>query len=84
MSLQDEVDIITHRLEMLHISEALVSDAYVRLRERLGAWGSMNTQPGGADRFVKTEAALDHLIAEYADLIKEHATLKAGMRSLLE
>lgn len=41
-------------------SEKEVSDAYLRIREKLGAWG---TAQGGADRFAVTEDALGAVLA---------------------
>ena len=45
-------------LATLRAAEKELSDAYLRIREKLGAW---NTAHGGADRFAVTEAAVDAL-----------------------
>ena len=48
-------------LSTLRAAEKELSDAYLRIREKLGAW---NTTHGGADRFAVTEAAVDALRAQ--------------------
>jgi hypothetical protein len=41
-----------------------LSDSYLRIRAKLHAYGAHDTKPGGSDRFEKTEAALDALLAQ--------------------
>lgn len=48
-------------------SEAILSDAYLRLRAKLKWWGAYDTLLMGTDRFIKTEQALDTLIKALED-----------------
>lgn len=50
-------------------AERSVSDAYLRIREIVGAW---NTKPGGVDRFEVTEAAVRGLKERVAELEEHH------------
>lgn len=52
-------------------AERSVSDAYLRIREIMGAW---NTKPGGVDRFEVTEAAVRGLKERLAELEVHHET----------
>lgn len=53
-----EVRRLREELSAFRKSEKELSDAYLRIRELVGAW---DTKPGGEDRFEVTEAAVRKL-----------------------
>lgn len=52
---------LREELSTFRKSEKELSDAYLRIRELVGAW---DTKPGGEDRFEVTEAAVKRLKEE--------------------
>lgn len=63
-------------LATLRAAEKELSDAYLRIREKLGAW---NTAHGGADRFAVTEAAVDALRAQVERLTAKLALVQRAL-----
>lgn len=50
----------TKEIEKWRVAEREISDAYLRIRQLVGAW---DTQEGGSDRFEVTELAIKKLVA---------------------
>jgi hypothetical protein len=61
-----EVQRLREELSTFRKSEKELSDAYLRIRELVGAW---DTKPGGEDRFEVTEAAVKRLREENETLL---------------
>ncbi len=62
----DEVLELRRRVAEFQQAERETSDAYLRIRMLLKDYGSLDTQPGGGDRYMKTESTVRLLIQQLA------------------